>query len=765
MSFTFDQVDFVRFAPVALRLASKKGFLSEHKKGNETTKSFYALVGNLMFIYDAEGDPSTLSGLLFLESSTVRMSNTMGFMALSISTVGGKTFILSATTNGELQEWMDAIESNKFLSMTRKLEDNEANSVQLVHRVEQQELVQQDYERSFVELKEQLKASEEKNQNLAGQLTALQAELADLKKQMKASENERLLLLKSRGITPKSVPLWALSENPREGVKEIVDKIKIWTGTWNLGSAEPFAGMDKTRAQRLLQPFIPPGYDVYVLGVQECVSDSIFECFDGLLVAEGCRKLRLDSTNIASSLTSPANGGAAVATDMSKLLGRGDGSLLSLKFTGIAIYVRLNLLGDAKVLAVTNFPFTSVQSRGAVAAAISVFGRNILFINSHLEAKNNDIRREQYTKLVVALGSQLAETGYHLTEQFHHVIWFGDLNYRLVDTSGNRMPVDTAVKLMEDGRLFRTLFETHDQLNQDKRNQLVFFGFREPTPFPNFYPTYKKLENRPPVDYTNPNWVKNTYRLHQKDPFFKGGKMQEKTPGFCDRILYHSMADLVEDLLPESVAVDMNVYVKTKNDEDVNSETASNVPKTLNVSIDNYRSVNDGEGLVSSDHSPVFGTFVLKLRHDYEKLLRESRDKKSIGNIHTVFTALSSSEQRAEALQSAGMYTTPTASPTKSRPGSSVYNRENLITGGATSNLTSRFLAESDGTVNDDGEGEGEDVVVNKVYKYSLLPHGVYRIRISDIKLVWGLNEDIPTAMAVLFPAPFEVRFVCNDEL
>ncbi len=683
----------------------------------------------------------------------------MGYYSLSISSVGGKTVVLSASNSGDLQEWMEAIESSKFLSMTRKLEDNEANAVQLVHRVEQQEVVNLDYERSFVELKNDLKESEERNRLLLAQLNALQAEHLDLKRQMKSSESERLLLLKSRGITPKCLPLWALSENPREGVQEIIDKIKIWTGTWNLGSNEPFAGMDKSRAQRLLQPLIPPGYDLYVFGVQECISDSIFECLDGLLVAEGCRRLRLDSTNIATTSGASNNGNAAVASDLSKLLGRGDGSLLSLKFTGIVVYVRMNLLGDARVLAVTNFPFTSVQSKGAVAAAISIFGRNLLFINCHLEAKDNEVRREQYQKLVIALGAQMGEAGYHISEQFHHIIWFGDLNYRLVDTSGNRMPVETATKLLEDGRLFRTLFESHDQLNQEKRNQLVFFGFREPTPFPNFFPSYKKLENRAPVDYTNPSWVKSTYRTHYKEPFYKGGKLKERTPGFCDRVLYHSMADLVEDLLPESVSVDMNVYTRDANvgadspdplqqqGSDVMSSpmasagrNANNVPKTLTVAIDNYRSVNDGEGLVSSDHSPVFATFVLKLRHDYEKLIRESMSKKFVGNIQTVFTALSSAEQ-----SSAGsMYTTPTASPTKARPPRGPDE--------PTSQLTTSLEGATLGT-----EGDGA-APLTRIYKYSLLPHGVYRIRISDVKLVWGTNEEVPSAVSLLFPAPYEVN-------
>mmetsp|Transcript_838 Transcript_838/g.1283 ORF Transcript_838/g.1283 Transcript_838/m.1283 type:complete len:599 (+) Transcript_838:963-2759(+) len=51
-----------------------------------------------------------------------------------------------------------------------------------------------------------------------------------------------------------------------------------------------------------------------------------------------------------------------------------------------------------------------------------------------------------------------------------------------------------------------------------------------------------------------------------------------------------------------------------------------------------------------------------------------------------------------------------------------------------------------------------------KICKYSLLPPGTYRIRISNFKLVWGMNEEAPRKISLLFPAPFEAvageRFV-----
>ena len=38
--------------------------------------------------------------------------------------------------------------------------------------------------------------------------------------------------------------------------------------TWNLGAAEPFE-KGRGKAPRHLEPFVPPGYDLYAVAVQE----------------------------------------------------------------------------------------------------------------------------------------------------------------------------------------------------------------------------------------------------------------------------------------------------------------------------------------------------------------------------------------------------------------------------------------------------------------------------------------------------------------
>lgn len=256
--------------------------------------------------------------------------------------------------------------------------------------------------------------------------------------------------------------------------------------------------MDKLRAEKLLCPFTPTGYDIYVLCVQECLSDTIFECLDGLLAADGIVRLRLAH-------------GSHSKSDHSKIFGRSERTLRFGNFMGLAVYVKRSLLCDVKLLKVSQLVLDgAAHTNGVIAVALSVLGRTIVFLNMQLESRKNEKRRDQIREILQGMGSSLGEDDFSLGDQFHHVIVCGDLGYELVDTSGNQMPGDMAIKMLEDN-LNRSLFESHDQLNKEKKAQLVFYGYREPTPYPDFYPTFKKITNRLPVDYSSPSWVRQSY--------------------------------------------------------------------------------------------------------------------------------------------------------------------------------------------------------------------------------------------------------------
>jgi hypothetical protein len=229
--------------------------------------------------------------------------------------------------------------------------------------------------------------------------------------------------------------------------------------------------------------------------------------------------------------------------------------------------------------------------------ALNIAGSTIVLVTCHLEAMKRDVRRAQYKELMSQLGEKLGEKDFDLAVQFHHVIWTGDLNYRCVEVNGDPMPADRVAAMLSNG-LNGKLFDDHDQLNQERRTHEVFSNFREPLPHPEFYPTYKKFENREMTNYDG-DWVSQVYRMRYKEPIYKGGNVKERTPGYCDRVIYHSLDGAWDRLVPER----KNVVVIMESDGNRVEETKD---------CDNYWSVNDGVGMSVSDHSPVSAVFNMK---------------------------------------------------------------------------------------------------------------------------------------------------------
>jgi len=191
--------------------------------------------------------------------------------------------------------------------------------------------------------------------------------------------------------------------------------------------------------------------------------------------------------------------------------------------------------------------------------------------------------------------------------------------------------------------------------------------------------------------------------------------------------------------------------------------------KSIAVRIDNYRSVNDGEGLNVSHHSPVYATFVLRLRHNFAQILADSATNKSTGSISTVLSALSSGKTVEFPIDNNnsssaggvggvgggdGMTTPPRSKSSRYSSGATdpTHKRSNLSqmlhNPNTTTNTTSTTtITNTNNTTS----------TVPRTLKYSLLPAGVYRIKISNIKLIWGMNEESPASVSLLFPAPYEV--------
>lgn len=97
-----------------------------------------------------------------------------------------------------------------------------------------------------------------------------------------------------------------------------------------------------------------------------------------------------------------------------------------------------------------------------MGVALGLYDVTIAFINAHMASKRPDMRRAQYCELVDRLGAKLGGRGFALNEEFHHIVWMGDLNYHCKDISGA-----DALALIRQGKHMQLLLD-HDELLDDK---------------------------------------------------------------------------------------------------------------------------------------------------------------------------------------------------------------------------------------------------------------------------------------------------------
>lgn len=111
-----------------------------------------------------------------------------------------------------------------------------------------------------------------------------------------------------------------------------------------------------------------------------------------------------------------------------------------------------------------------------------------------------------------------------MSQQFHHLFWFGDLNYRC------ELPFAAAVACAErhTPQDLEALLAT-DQLRREMREGRAFAGFSE-API-TFAPTYKyEMEGRHPRRFAN---------------------KREQSPSYCDRVLTRSLPGIAAELTPK----------------------------------------------------------------------------------------------------------------------------------------------------------------------------------------------------------------------
>lgn len=151
-----------------------------------------------------------------------------------------------------------------------------------------------------------------------------------------------------------------------------------------------------------------------------------------------------------------------------------------------------------------------VRNKGAVGISFCYHDTSFCFISSHLPARAERVlnRNQDYSDVVEGLDLGVKKSD--LLNQFHHIFWLGDLNYRL--------------DLSRDLILYHMQFHNweallpNDQLIKEMNGLRSFFKFKEGKI--SFKPTYR--------------WERGTDELSKKK--------LHNVPSYCDRILWRSFA-------------------------------------------------------------------------------------------------------------------------------------------------------------------------------------------------------------------------------
>lgn len=168
-----------------------------------------------------------------------------------------------------------------------------------------------------------------------------------------------------------------------------------------------------------------------------------------------------------------------------------------------------------------------VGNKGGVAVKLCLDDTTICFVSSHLAAHEGSNFCQQRNDNVTQIMRSLEKTGRSVfvpaVHQFNHIIWMGDLNYRIdVQQSvpqatawDHERKWDHVQERISQGKL-KELAEC-DELRREMDNENVFACFKEGD-FWGFQPTFKVSRGVSTAHY-----------------------QQLRIPSWCDRVLYYSL--------------------------------------------------------------------------------------------------------------------------------------------------------------------------------------------------------------------------------
>ncbi|XP_041349218.1 phosphatidylinositol 3,4,5-trisphosphate 5-phosphatase 2A-like [Gigantopelta aegis] len=194
-------------------------------------------------------------------------------------------------------------------------------------------------------------------------------------------------------------------------------------------------------------------------------------------------------------------------------------SLWGLRLVILINPVHKNMISHIQKSSVKTGIANTLGNKGATAISFQFNGTSLCFINAHLTSGEERLlrRNNNFRNILkgLSLGVKNLE-GFDVTHKFHHVFFFGDLNYRLSEK------IDVILKKTEEKDLPFLLEK--DQLRKSQFNKTAFYAFSESEI--TFLPTYRLYRHQRGYNY---DWKK-----------IKKTGERINVPSWCDRILWHS---------------------------------------------------------------------------------------------------------------------------------------------------------------------------------------------------------------------------------
>ncbi|KEG08918.1 putative Unc104-like kinesin [Trypanosoma grayi] len=253
----------------------------------------------------------------------------------------------------------------------------------------------------------------------------------------------------------------------------MTEPVSIWCGTFDLSGHRPPKSKDD------LKHWMPKGkYDIYAVAVQEASyrrQDN--EWLDYIQDYLGGGYLPLASMFLWDTML-------IVMTKRKNLF----------KIT--------NVVGSTRGTAYKS----ACGKKGGIGISIQYLETSICFCTCHLAARNEHCAMRNAILEEIVGNIRLGVPDADITNQFDHVFFFGNFNYRCEVDS------EKAESLIQAEKYDELL--VYDQFSKERKNEGILYGFSEPAI--NFAPTY---------------------RLNVGS----AGYVLKSSPSYCDRVLYKSM--------------------------------------------------------------------------------------------------------------------------------------------------------------------------------------------------------------------------------